>query len=131
MQQSKAIIVGSVVIGTCILAFLGYTISRDRARAEAARQLQHQETLDALDAQYNRLKEEGYQYRLDAYEAEFGYDERRFLEAYVSGVRGYGLIQRACYELNLSPKGCDAMEKNRQILFRGVVGERFIKPPTH
>jgi hypothetical protein len=52
MQQSKAIIVGSAIIGTCILAVLGCTITRDRDRAKAAEELQRQETLDELDAQY-------------------------------------------------------------------------------
>lgn len=36
MQQSKAIIIGSTIIGACVLAHLGYMIYRDRPVAEAA-----------------------------------------------------------------------------------------------
>ena len=36
MQQSKAIIIGSMLIGACVLAHLGYTIYRDRPMEETA-----------------------------------------------------------------------------------------------
>jgi hypothetical protein len=40
MQGPKAILIGSIIIGGCVLTHLGYTIWRDRSVVEAARQEQ-------------------------------------------------------------------------------------------
>jgi hypothetical protein len=55
MQPSKAIIVGSTIIGACVLTQLGYTISHDRAVAEAARRAQEQQA-KAIAETYKRVQ---------------------------------------------------------------------------
>jgi len=126
MQQSKAILIGSAVIGACILAYLGYTISRDHAVAETARQEQRQQFIDEQNAEYNRLKGRLHDLRLDAYERQFGRVERLSLEAFEYGVRAEG-VETACNKQSIPPKRCDALEKNRQALFAD--GEpTFLKP---
>jgi len=129
MSASKAIIIGSSIVGACILAFLGYTISRDRAVAEAARREQQQQFIGEQKAEHNRLMKERYDLRLDTYERQFGYVERLRLEAFTYGVRAYG-VERDCKEESLSSKRCEALEKNRQALFAD--GEvTFTRPPAH
>jgi hypothetical protein len=51
MQTSKAIIIGSTIIGLCVLAHLGYTISRDMAGAEAAERQHDQQAKAYKNAQ--------------------------------------------------------------------------------
>lgn len=135
MQQSKAIIIGSAVIGACILASLGYTIFRDRAATEAAQREQQQQFADEQKREYNRLKGRLHDLRLDAYERQFGHVERLRLEAFEYGVRAYG-VEKACREQStdarytISPQRCEALERNRQALFSN--GEpTFIKPSAH
>ena len=129
MEQSKAIIVGSVIIGACILAYLGYTISHDRALAEAARREQQQEFIDAQKAESSRLQAELHDLRLDAYERQFGRIERLSLEAFEYGVRAYG-VETACKKQSISPKRCEALEKNRRALFDGSEAH-FTNLPAH
>jgi glycine/D-amino acid oxidase-like deaminating enzyme len=135
MQQSKAIIIGSAIIGACILAYLGYTISRDRAVAEAERQEQEQQHLAQQQAHYNRLKEELHDLRLKAYERQLGRIERIKLEAFEYGVRADG-VEKACRDESTDPRytisaeRCDALEKNLNALFAD--GEStFVRPPAH
>jgi hypothetical protein len=126
MEQSRAIIVGSAIVGACILAFLGYTIYRDRAAAETARREQQQQFIDEQKAEYNRLRNRLHYLRLDAYERQFGYVERLRLEAFEYGVRAEG-VEMACKRQSVSPKRCEALEKNRQALFAD--GEpTFVRP---
>lgn len=103
MQQSKAILIGSAVISACILAYLGYTISRDHAVEETARQEQRQQFIDEQEAEYNRLKGRLHDLRLDAYERQFGRVERLRLEAFEYGVRAEG-VETACNKQSIPPK---------------------------
>jgi hypothetical protein len=125
MQQSKAIIVGSVIIGACILAFLGYTIRRGRADADAA---MHQQFIAEQQAEHvrrqSRLKEY-HDLRLDAYEREFGHIERLRLEAFEDGVLAEG-VGTTCKKLSLSPNRCEALKNNWQALF--ARDSKFARP---
>ncbi len=116
MQQSKAIIVGSVIIGACILAFLGYNISRDQAEAKAVQQEREQQVVEERRAERNRIDERMHELRLDEYERTFGHLERLKLVAYELGVRAEG-VETACRKQSLSPKHCETFEKNRKALF--------------
>jgi hypothetical protein len=115
MQQSKAIIVGSVIIGACILSFLGYNISRDRAEAKALQQGREQQLVQERRAERKRLDERMHELRLDEYERKFGHLERLKLVAFELGVRAEG-VGAACKSQSLSPKHCETFEKNRQAL---------------
>ena len=55
MAISKAVIIGAVIIGACVLANLGYTISRDRAVAETTRHEQERQAKAAADG-YRRVQ---------------------------------------------------------------------------
>jgi hypothetical protein len=116
MQQSKAIIVGSVIVGAWTVALLGYTVLRDRAEAEAAQHERQQQFVDEQKAEQNRLKEKLHDLRLAAYERQFGRAERLRLEAFEYGVRAEG-VEVACVKQSLSPKRCETLEENRQALF--------------
>ena len=127
MQQPKAIIVGLVIIGACILAFLGYTILRDRAEAEAdaARQMHQQLIAEQQARRQSRLKEH-HDLRLDAYEREFGNIERLRLEAFEDGVLAEG-VETTCKKLSLSPKRCEAL-KNNWIALLADRDSKFARP---
>ena len=116
MQQSKAIIVGSVIIGACILSFLGYNISRDRAEAKALQQERERQLVEERRAERNRLDERMHELRKDEYERKFGHTERLKLVAFELGVRAEG-VEAACKGQSFSPKRCETFEKNRQALF--------------
>jgi hypothetical protein len=116
MQQSKAIIIGSIIIGACIVAYLGYMITHDRAIAEAARQEQQQQFDYEKKAEHNRLMQHTHDLSLHTYELKFGHIEGLRLRAYESGVLAEG-VETACKKLSLSPKLCEILEKNRQALF--------------
>src|SRR2546422_22118 len=54
--------------------------------------------------------------RLDAYERQFGGAERLRLKVFEYEVRAEG-VEAACVKQSLSPKRCEALERNRQALF--------------
>jgi hypothetical protein len=63
-ERLGRLIVGSAIVGACILAFLGYTIYRDRAAAETARREQQQQFIDEQKAEYDRLRDRLHDLRL-------------------------------------------------------------------
>jgi signal transduction histidine kinase len=127
MQQSRAIIVGSAVVGVCILANLGYAVFRDWAMAEATRKELAQQIIDEQSAESNRIRQRIYDLRLGAYERQFGHIERLRLEAFSLYVRAES-VAAACEKQSLSAKLCGALEKNRKALF--AAGEaKFMRPP--
>jgi hypothetical protein len=127
MQQKNAI-VGSAIIGACVLAHLGYTVFRDSASAEAARLEQRRLFTLEQKAEYNGLSGILHDLRLEAYEQQFGHAERLRLEAFEYGERADG-AQEACRKQSIASERCEASKKNRQALFDGVA--TFIKPSAH
>jgi hypothetical protein len=126
METPKALILGAVIVGACMLALLGYIVSRDRAVAKAESERQRQAVTDAIRLESEAIRARLHGLQLEAYERKFGHVERLLLEAFEYDVKAYG-TERVCREQSIPLPRCEALEKHRLALYDGDAP--FIKPP--
>lgn len=117
MQPSKAIIIGSAIIGACVLANLGYTISRDRAVAEAARREQEQQVKAAAE-NYKRVQsKEAWKEALKFIDVDF----RKWLETQVKSDKNHRVIVRWAWTKAFALSDIQ-WDDERHITVHGIIG---------